>query len=173
VWIRGEWQHISPEVTMKGFKKWRTSNALDGTDDDMLWSGTEEDGNVRSACEEYEGTDCEDSVADCLCTIGWKEPSLLIEWRAGLVPELVDIFCRREKDLDLARMAHMYNNDIIILHCFPVLVPILIINFLFVVLSSFTSHWVTVISFHTFKTIIPMLPYRSAHHLQRWKNVFK
>jgi hypothetical protein len=29
-------------------------------DDDMLWSGNEENGNVRSECEEYEGIDCED-----------------------------------------------------------------------------------------------------------------
>jgi hypothetical protein len=29
------------------------SNVVDGTDEDMLW-------NVRSECEEDEGTDCED-----------------------------------------------------------------------------------------------------------------
>jgi len=33
---------------------------VEGTDDDMLWKGSEEDGNVRSECEEYAGTDCED-----------------------------------------------------------------------------------------------------------------
>ena len=33
---------------------------MDGTDDDMLWNGSEEDGDVRSECEEGEGTDCED-----------------------------------------------------------------------------------------------------------------
>jgi hypothetical protein len=26
----------------------------------MLWNGGEKDGNVRSECEEDEGTDCED-----------------------------------------------------------------------------------------------------------------
>jgi len=31
-----------------------------GTDDDVLWNGTEEDGDVRSECEEDESTDCED-----------------------------------------------------------------------------------------------------------------
>jgi hypothetical protein len=41
-------QCISPEVIVKGFKKWCTSNVMDGTDDDMLWNGSEEDGNVRS-----------------------------------------------------------------------------------------------------------------------------
>jgi len=29
-----------------------------GTDDNMYWNGTEENGNVRSECEEDEGTDC-------------------------------------------------------------------------------------------------------------------
>jgi len=39
-------QCISPEVTVKGFKKCCISIAVDGTDD-MLWNGSEEDGNVR------------------------------------------------------------------------------------------------------------------------------
>ena len=42
---------------VKGFKKCCLSNAVDGTDDDMLWNGSEEDENVRSECEEYKGTD--------------------------------------------------------------------------------------------------------------------
>ena len=32
---------------------------MEKTDDDMLWNGSEEDGNIRSKCEEDEGTDCE------------------------------------------------------------------------------------------------------------------
>jgi hypothetical protein len=48
-------------VTVKGFKKCCISNAVDRTDDDMLWIGSEEDRNVRSECEEDEGTDCGDS----------------------------------------------------------------------------------------------------------------
>jgi len=35
---------------VKGFKKFCISNAVDGTDDDMLWKGSEEDGNVKSVC---------------------------------------------------------------------------------------------------------------------------
>ena len=31
----------------KGFKKCSISNALDGTDDDILWNGSKEDGNVK------------------------------------------------------------------------------------------------------------------------------
>ena len=31
-----------------------------GTNDDMLWNGSEEDENARSECEEDEGNDCKD-----------------------------------------------------------------------------------------------------------------
>jgi hypothetical protein len=41
VWIIGEWQSISPEVIVKGFKKCCVSKAVDGTDDDRLWNGSE------------------------------------------------------------------------------------------------------------------------------------
>jgi hypothetical protein len=51
------WQHISPEVIVKGFKKCCISSAVDGTDD-MLWNGSEDCGYVRSWCEEGESTDC-------------------------------------------------------------------------------------------------------------------
>ena len=59
VWIIREWQRISPEVIVKGFKKCCISNAVDGTDDDVLWNGGQEEWNIRSYCEEDEGTDCE------------------------------------------------------------------------------------------------------------------
>jgi len=39
---------ISLEMTVKGFKKCCIPNARDGTDDDMLWKGSEENGNIRS-----------------------------------------------------------------------------------------------------------------------------
>ena len=54
------WQCISPEVTVKAFKKCCISSAVDESDNDMLWNGSEEEGNVRSNYEGYEGTDCED-----------------------------------------------------------------------------------------------------------------
>ena len=57
MWIITAWQHISPEVTIKEFKRCCISNAVNGTDDDMLW-------NVRSECEEGESTDCEDGDSD-------------------------------------------------------------------------------------------------------------
>jgi len=47
---------ISPQVTVKGFKKCCTPNIADGNDYDMLWNGSKEDGNVKSEYEEDEGT---------------------------------------------------------------------------------------------------------------------
>jgi len=38
--------------------------AVDGTNNDMLWNGSEEDGNVRHECEKDEGTDCDDGHSD-------------------------------------------------------------------------------------------------------------
>ena len=45
---------------MKGFKKCCVSTAVGETGDGMLWNGSEEGGNIRSECEEDEGTDCVD-----------------------------------------------------------------------------------------------------------------
>ena len=58
------WQCISPEVTVKGFKMCCISTALDETDDDMLWNGSKEDGNVRNECQGDDSTDCEDGDGD-------------------------------------------------------------------------------------------------------------
>ena len=49
---------------MKSFKKCCISSAVEEIDDYMLWNGSEEDGHVRSGCEENEDTDCEDSNSD-------------------------------------------------------------------------------------------------------------
>ena len=51
-------------MNVKGFKKQCISNVVNGTDDDVLWNGSVEDGDVRSECEEDEGTDCEDGDSD-------------------------------------------------------------------------------------------------------------
>jgi hypothetical protein len=56
--ITTSWQCISPEVTVKGFKKCCISTVVDETDDDMLWNGSEEE------CEEDKGTDCEDGDSE-------------------------------------------------------------------------------------------------------------
>ena len=49
---------------MKGFKKCCIASAMDGTDDDMLWNGSKEDGEIRRKCEEDEGTACEGGDSD-------------------------------------------------------------------------------------------------------------
>jgi hypothetical protein len=36
------------EIIVNSFKKCCTSNRVDVADDDMLWNGNKEDGNVRS-----------------------------------------------------------------------------------------------------------------------------
>ena len=59
-------QHLT-SGDCEGFKKCCMCSAVDGTDGDMLWNGSEEGGNVRSECEEYEGTDCADEDSDT----GW------------------------------------------------------------------------------------------------------
>ena len=64
MWIVTAWQRVSPEATIKGFKVRCMSSAVDETDDDMLWNGSEEDGNVWSECVEDEGTDCGDGYSD-------------------------------------------------------------------------------------------------------------
>ena len=46
-------------MIVKGCNKCCMSNTVEETDDDMLWNGSEEDGNVRSDCEVVEGTDFE------------------------------------------------------------------------------------------------------------------
>ena len=58
------WQRISLQVNVKGFKKCRVLNAMDETDDGVMWNGREEDGNVRSECEGDEDTDYEDGDSD-------------------------------------------------------------------------------------------------------------
>jgi hypothetical protein len=50
--------------TVEGFWKCCISIAVERTDDDVLWSDSEEDGDVRSECEEDEGIDCEGGDSD-------------------------------------------------------------------------------------------------------------
>jgi len=49
---------------VKGFQKCCISNAVDETVDDLLWKISEKERNVRSECEEDDGTDCEDGDSD-------------------------------------------------------------------------------------------------------------
>jgi hypothetical protein len=59
MWIITAWWHISPELSVKDFKKCYISNAVDGTDEDLLWNVC-----CGSECEKDEDTDCEDWDTD-------------------------------------------------------------------------------------------------------------
>jgi hypothetical protein len=48
MWIITAWQCLSPGMIMEGVEECCISNRKGGTDDDMLWDGSEEDGNVKS-----------------------------------------------------------------------------------------------------------------------------
>jgi hypothetical protein len=63
MWIITAWQHISPEITIEGFKKCFISIAMDQTDD-TLWYGSEEDGNVRTVRKMKALTEDADSDSD-------------------------------------------------------------------------------------------------------------
>jgi hypothetical protein len=54
---------MAPKMTVKGYKECCTSNAMDGTHDNMLWNDGE-DGNIRSEYEEAQGTNCENGNSD-------------------------------------------------------------------------------------------------------------
>ena len=56
MWIKMPWQHISPEVTVKGFTKWMGH--------DMLWNDNEKDRDVKSECEEDDDTHRENGDSD-------------------------------------------------------------------------------------------------------------
>lgn len=58
------WQCILSEVIAQGFENCCISNTLDETGGDALWDEIEEDGNVRSECEEDESAVCEDADSD-------------------------------------------------------------------------------------------------------------
>ena len=64
MWIITAWQCIALELIVKSCNKCCISNAVDETDIDMFWNGSEEDKNVRSQCEEDEGTDCEEGNSE-------------------------------------------------------------------------------------------------------------
>ena len=64
VWIITARQLVSPGSTVKGFTECCISSAMDGTDGDMLWNGSEEGGNVRSKCAGDEDADGLDGDSD-------------------------------------------------------------------------------------------------------------
>jgi hypothetical protein len=62
------WQRISPEVTVQGFKSVICPLQRMGLRMIcMLWNCSEEGRDVRSECEEDDGTYCEDGASDTDC----------------------------------------------------------------------------------------------------------
>ena len=60
-------QCISPEVTVKDFKKCFISSAVQETGD-MFWNNSEEEGDV-SECEVDKGIDCEKRERERDCSV--------------------------------------------------------------------------------------------------------
>jgi hypothetical protein len=46
-------------MMVKGFRKYCISTIVNGSDDGMLWNGSEEVRHSSSKCVEDDGTDCE------------------------------------------------------------------------------------------------------------------
>jgi hypothetical protein len=58
------WQHISSEVTVKGFKKCCITKTLDETDDDMLWKGREGGGMLRVSVQKMKALTVKMEIVD-------------------------------------------------------------------------------------------------------------
>ena len=63
-WISIAWQKISEDIIRKSFKKCCISNALDGSEDDVLWA---ESSDTDSAQDDHEETESESSEEDEEC----------------------------------------------------------------------------------------------------------
>jgi len=64
--VNVDYNGMAPQLTRsdKGVKKCCMSNAMGRTDDDTLWNGSGENGDIRRWCVGVEGTDCEDGDND-------------------------------------------------------------------------------------------------------------
>ncbi|KAK6166628.1 hypothetical protein SNE40_023276 [Patella caerulea] len=65
-WIVEAWKSIDPEMIIKSFKKCCISNAMDGTEDDLLWEGMvqKEPANKRRKLVEETDNDEDDTQED-------------------------------------------------------------------------------------------------------------
>ena len=61
---RSQMQNKNPGHVFEILNATKTICGVDGTDDGMLWNGIKENKNVRSECEEDEGTDWEGGDSD-------------------------------------------------------------------------------------------------------------
>ena len=46
-WVKESWQELSKEMVERSFKKCGISNALDGTEDDLVWEEEEDSSQVE------------------------------------------------------------------------------------------------------------------------------
>ena len=55
-WIKESWQELSKEMVERSFKKCGISNALDGTEDDLVWEEEEDSSQVEEEpdCNVYD-----------------------------------------------------------------------------------------------------------------------
>ena len=61
-------KHMAGHVTRSNCERFEEVLCIEchgnGTNDDMLWNGSEEVENARSECEEDEGNDCKDGYSN-------------------------------------------------------------------------------------------------------------
>ena len=65
-WVKESWQELSKEMVERSFKKCGISNALDGTEDDLVWEEEEDSSQVE------EEPDC-DVYDDRITAEQWQE----------------------------------------------------------------------------------------------------
>ena len=65
-WVKESWQELSKEMVERSFKKCGISNALDGTEDDLVWEEEEDSSQVE------EDPDC-DVYDDRITPEQWQE----------------------------------------------------------------------------------------------------
>ena len=55
-WVKESWQELSKEMVGRSFKKCGISNALDGTEDDLVWEEEEDSSQVEEEpdCDVYD-----------------------------------------------------------------------------------------------------------------------
>ena len=55
-WVKESWQELSKEMVERSFKKCGISNALDGTEDDLVWEEEEDSSQVEEEpdCDVYD-----------------------------------------------------------------------------------------------------------------------
>ena len=73
-WVLDSWNDIEPSIVIKSFKKCCISNAMNGTEDDMLWEDVIQDRQVAENEDEIDDVvDQDDPYDDNLPQAEWEE----------------------------------------------------------------------------------------------------